>query len=122
MNTITYNANGNLLQESGTVTGVKTYIYDYENRLTNVSLPGGMYESYTYSGNGRRISVNTNGNVVKYIYDGALPIIERDAAGTTLTAYTKIPGAPGGIGGLISAHDSIHNTIIIAAILAMLIK
>ncbi|MFH1777025.1 MAG: hypothetical protein ABH952_05645 [Candidatus Omnitrophota bacterium] len=112
MNTITYtyNANGNLTTETSFVSGVKNYTYDYENRLTNATLPGGTFETYAYSGDGRRIAVNTNGNVVKYIYDAGLPIIERDAAGTTLTAYTRIPEAPGGIGGLISAHDSILNT------------
>ncbi|MFH1776992.1 MAG: RHS repeat-associated core domain-containing protein [Candidatus Omnitrophota bacterium] len=101
----TYNANGNLTTETSFVSGVKNYTYDYENRLTNVSLPGGTFETYAYSGDGRRISVNTNGNVVKYIYDDALPIIERDTAGSTLVSYTRIPGAPGGIGGMVSSTD-----------------
>ncbi|MFH1776990.1 MAG: RHS repeat-associated core domain-containing protein [Candidatus Omnitrophota bacterium] len=48
--------------------------------------------------------------MVKYVYDRALPIIERDAAGTSLTTYTRIPGAPGGIGGLISSSD-VSSTI-----------
>ena len=39
---------------------------------------------------------------VRYIYDGMLAVAERDSAGNTLAAYTRIPDIAGGIGGLVS--------------------
>ncbi|MBI4846532.1 MAG: hypothetical protein HY810_08735 [Candidatus Omnitrophica bacterium] len=39
-----------------------------------------------------------------------VPVAERDSAGVTLSAYTKIPQAPGGIGGLVSSTDG-TNTV-----------
>ncbi|MBI4846533.1 MAG: tetratricopeptide repeat protein [Candidatus Omnitrophica bacterium] len=104
-----YDDNGNLTREISSVSGTKTYSYDYENRLSTVSSPQSTV-NYSYSGDGRRISSNTNGTVVKYIYDAMVPVAERDSAGVTLAAYTKIPGAPGGIGGLISSTDG-TNTV-----------
>jgi Rhs family protein len=47
--------------------------------------------------------------VVKYLYDGLTPVIERDSAGTTLAVYTRIPDAPGGIGGLISSKNGANT-------------
>ncbi len=69
-----------------------------------------LQTAYAYSGDGRRISSAVNGTIVQYIYDGLVPVAERDASGATIAAYTKIPQAPGGIGGLISRTDG-TNTI-----------
>jgi len=97
--TYQYNNNGCLITEISSVTGTKTYTYDYENRLIGITLPDGTVINYAYSGDGRRISANNNGTVVKYIYDGLLPVAERDNSGMLLASYTRIPGRPGGIGG-----------------------
>ena len=48
--------------------------------------------------------------MVKYIYDGLLPAAERDNSGMLLASYTRIPGRPGGIGGMISRwNNSVTN-------------
>ncbi len=99
-----------MIAETSSVGGIRTYTYDYENRLTGVTLPDSRHISYTYSGDGRRISADNNGAVVKYIYDGMLSVAERDATGATIAAYTRIPEAPGGIGGLVSSSNG-TNTI-----------
>ena len=94
--TYQYDNNGCLISEISTLSGTKTFSYDNENRLVSVD-SGLLSVDYSYSADGRRISSNTNGTVVKYIYDGMVPVAERDSAGVTLAAYTKIPEAPGGV-------------------------
>jgi len=104
----TYDNNGSLTQEVSSLNGTTTYYYDYENRPWGIITPSvSIY--HAYSGDGRRVSVNTGGNVVRYIYDGLTPLIERDTSDNTLVAYTKLPGAPGGIGGLISGYDGTNT-------------
>jgi len=99
-----YDNNGNLTTETSSLSGTKSYGYDFENRLIQGTVPaGGLSLSYTYSGDGRRTSSNVNGTIVKYIYDGSLTIIERDSLNNTLVTYTKNPFSLGGIGGLISS-------------------
>ena len=102
----TYDNNGNLIEKI--VGGNKiTYTYDFNNKLTKITLPEGRIETYTYSGDGKRILANINGSVVKYIFDGLIPVLEM---GTDYTKfYTKIPSIPGGIGGLISSYDGANT-------------
>ncbi|MFA5115764.1 MAG: RHS repeat-associated core domain-containing protein, partial [Candidatus Omnitrophota bacterium] len=108
--TYTYDNNGNLAQEVSNLTGTKTFAYEYENRPWRVTtaMPAATIY-YGYSGDGRRTSTNVNGTVVKYIYDGLTPLIERDPSDNILATYTKIPSAPGGIGGLISSNDGTNT-------------
>lgn len=100
----TYDNNGNLVVETNSRTGTTYYYYDYENRPWGIITPY-INTYYAYSGDGRRITTNIGGNVVKYLYDGLAPLIERDASNNILVMYTKLPSAPGGIGGLVSSFD-----------------
>ncbi|OGW93596.1 MAG: hypothetical protein A3K16_06315 [Omnitrophica bacterium RIFCSPLOWO2_01_FULL_45_24] len=115
--TYSYDNNGNLIRQvivSPQGEAISSYSYDFENRLVSVIpapassgsvIPAnaGIQTLYTYSGDGRRTSSNTNGTIVEYIYDGLTPLIERDASDTTQAVYTKNPFSIGGIGGLISS-------------------
>jgi len=83
-------------------------IYDLENRLVSAVTPSSS-AYYGYSGDGRRTYSYIDNNEVEYIYDGLLSLIERNGPGTYIAAYTKLPSAPGGIGGLISAHDGTNS-------------
>ena len=65
--TFTYDADGNLIQESGTG-GVTTYTYNQDNRLIGVSSTGNI-SAYTYDTFGNRTSVNENGQVTDYVID-----------------------------------------------------
>ncbi|KPK42916.1 MAG: hypothetical protein AMJ78_00720 [Omnitrophica WOR_2 bacterium SM23_29] len=104
----TYNNNGNLIQQVSSLSGTTNYYYDYENRPWGIITPS-VNTYYGYSGDGRRTSTNIGGNVVKYIYDGLIPLIERDASDNTLATYTKNPLSPGGIGGMVSSYDGTNT-------------
>ena len=52
--TIAYDTNGNTLTKTEP-SGTTTYTWDYENRLTSVTLPNGKVHSFTYDSFGRRI-------------------------------------------------------------------
>ncbi|MBI3572575.1 MAG: RHS repeat protein [Candidatus Kerfeldbacteria bacterium] len=89
--TYTYDNNGNTLTTTD-ASGTTTYGYDYENRLTSVSGPGGLTVSYAYDPFGRRISKTVNGTITKYLYDGLNILKEYDGAGALLATYTHGPG------------------------------
>jgi YD repeat-containing protein len=89
--TYTYDNNGNTLSKAD-FTGTTTYGYDFENRLTSVSAPGGLTASYAYDPFGRRISKTVNGVTTQYLYDGMNIIKEYDGSGTLLATYVHGPG------------------------------
>ncbi len=89
--TYTYDNNGNTLTKTDS-NGTTTYGYDYENRLINVSAPGGITASYTYDPFGRRISKTVNGILTRYLYDRADMIKEYDGVDTLLATYRHGPG------------------------------
>lgn len=47
--------------------------------------------------------------MVKYLYDGIEPALERNTAGSILAVYTRILQVPGGIGGLISLQSTVNG-------------
>jgi RHS repeat-associated protein len=118
--TLSYDNNGNLTND-----GTRSFAYDCENQLTNITLANQWKTDFVYDGlNRRRIARDftwTNSawvltNEVHYIYDGLLAIQERDANNNTLVTYTRgldlsgsIHGA-GGIGGLLARTDTSGST------------
>jgi YD repeat-containing protein len=66
----TYDANGNTITKTDS-TGTTQYGWDFENRLTSVTLPGsGGSVSYAYDPFGRRIRKVSNSGTSVYVYDG----------------------------------------------------
>jgi YD repeat-containing protein len=88
--TYNYDNNGSLISKSdGTV-----YTWDYENRLTQVTMPGaGGTVTFKYDPMGRRIQkALTQGSTTtttNYVYDGPNAIEEMDANGTVVARYTQ---------------------------------
>jgi RHS repeat-associated protein len=88
--TYNYDNNGSLTSKSdGT-----TYNWDFENRLTQVVLPGtGGTVTFKYDPMGRRIQkAFTQGattTTTNYVYDGANSIEEVDANGAVVARYTQ---------------------------------
>ena len=62
MDGYSYDAAGNLLSD-----GSHNYTYDPENRIIRVD--GGSTATYTYDGDGRRVTKTTGGQTINYVYD-----------------------------------------------------
>lgn len=68
--TYAYDANGNTLSKTGGGTTI-TYTWDYENRLTSLTVPGTGTVSFAYDPFGRRIeSVSPSGTTVYGVIKG----------------------------------------------------
>lgn len=119
----TYDNNGNLLDKSdGTV-----YEYDYENRLTSVTLPDTSLVSYTYSPEDDRLSKTTSVGTIYYVYDREDLIMELDTGSIEQARYTHGPGVDdpismnragvksyylaNGLGSITSLADEIQNSV-----------
>ncbi len=105
--------------------GSRTFAYNDENELTNVTVASQWKTDLVYDGKMRlriRREFKANGaswtqtNEVRYVYDGNLVIQERDVNNTPLITYTRgrdlsgtISGA-GGIGGLLARTDLASQT------------
>jgi RHS repeat-associated protein len=88
----TYDNNGNTKTKTDT-SGITTYNWDYENRLSGVVLPGsGGTVSFKYDPFGRRIQKAAPGGTVNYLYDGVNLLEEVDNGGNVLARYTQDRG------------------------------
>lgn len=118
--TLNFDNNGNLTND-----GTRVFGYNTESQLTNVFVPGQFRSDFVYDGLGRRRIVREyapNGggwvetNEIHIIYDGYLPIQERDTNNNILATYTRgldlsstLQGV-GGIGGLLARTDTNGST------------
>jgi RHS repeat-associated protein len=119
--TLVYDENGNLTSD-----GVNTYIYDAENRLTQVTTPQHSV-SYAYGYLGRRIAKTVDAATTSYIYDGDQVIIEYDGGGQVIRRYVYGHGIDqpiaivtptveyyyhfDGLGSVIALSDSTGNVV-----------
>jgi RHS repeat-associated protein len=88
----TYDANGNTLSKRNG-SGTTSYAWDFENRLTSVTLPTGGVVIFKYDPFGRRIQKSSTSGTTTYVYDG--DNIEEElngASGTLGERYTYGPG------------------------------
>jgi RHS repeat-associated protein len=101
-----YDANGNRTKQT-TSKGNTTYIWNYENQLTQVILPDGGTVSYAYDPFGRRIAKISSENhhdksddddddydskVTRYLYDGEDIVAEINDHGKVGNRYVHGPG------------------------------
>ena len=85
----TYDNNGNTLSET-TSAGTTDYTWDFENRLTMVTLPGtGGTVYFTYDPMGRRIRKVFGSATTIYAYDGDNVTEELGGGGNLLAYYTQ---------------------------------
>ena len=88
----TYDNNGNTLT-SVTGSNTTTYAWDFENRLTSVTLPGsGGTVSFKYDPFGRRIYKSSSAGTSVYLYDGPNVAEEVDQSGNVLARYAQDTG------------------------------
>jgi RHS repeat-associated protein len=82
----TYDNNGNTLTDpSG-----KSYTWDFENRLTQVVVPGTGTVTFKYDPFGRRVQKSGPSGTVNYLYDGENLLEEIDQIGNLLARYTQV--------------------------------
>lgn len=87
--TYTYDNNGNTTSKTD-ASGTTTYTWGYENRLTQVTLPGsGGTVSFTYDPFGRRVRKITPTTTTVFAYDGANFIEETDSSGNAVARYSQ---------------------------------
>jgi RHS repeat-associated protein len=85
----TYDNNGNTLTKTDS-SGMTTYAWDFENRLTGVTLPGsGGTVSFKYDPYGRRIYKASSSGTSIYAYDQDNLIEETNASGGVVARYTQ---------------------------------
>jgi len=89
-----YDVNGNMIKKTeGTV--VTDYVYNGENRLTQVKQGATIIASYAYDPSGRRISKTVNGVTTYPFYSDEGLAAEADSTGNVLISYGHKPGQHG---------------------------
>jgi RHS repeat-associated protein len=84
-----YDNNGNMTSKADS-TGTTNYTWDYENRLTQVTLPGsGGSVTFKYDPFGRRIEKVSSSAISIFAYDGDNLIEEVNATGTVVARYLE---------------------------------
>ena len=84
-----YDLNGNAVTKNDS-TGITTYAWDYENRLTSVTLPGvGGTVSFKYDAFGRRIYKSSSAGTSVFAYDGDNLVEETNGSGTVVARYSQ---------------------------------
>jgi RHS repeat-associated protein len=84
-----YDNNGNAVTKNDS-TGVTAYGWDFENRLTSVTLPGsGGTVSFKYDPFGRRIYKSSTSGTSIFAYDGDNLIEETNSSGAAVARYSQ---------------------------------
>jgi RHS repeat-associated protein len=85
----TYDNNGNT-QTKVVGTNTTSYAWDFENRLTSVTLPGsGGTVTFKYDPFGRRIYKSSAAGTSIYAYDGDNLVEETNSSGTAVARYSQ---------------------------------
>jgi len=85
---VTYDANGNTSSKTDS-TGTTTYYWDFENRLSSVTLPGsGGTVYFKYDPFSRRIYKSSSTGTSIYAYDKNNEIEETNSSGGVVARYT----------------------------------
>ena len=105
----TYDNNGSTKTRTDT-TGITTYTWDFENRLSSVALPGsGGTVSFKYDPFGRRVQKTSTSGTTNYLYDGPNAIEEVDPNGAVLARYIQGAGIDEPIAMLRSSATSYYE-------------
>jgi RHS repeat-associated protein len=108
--TYTYDNNGNTLTKVDS-TGTASYTWDFENRLTSVTLPGsGGTVSFKYDPFGRRIYKSSSSSASIFAYDDKNLIEETNSSGGVVARYTQTQNIDEPLAMLRSSATSYYNT------------
>ena len=84
----TYDNNGNT-QTTSFSSFMASGVWDFENRLTSVTLPGGAVVSFKYDPFGRRIQKSSAAGTTIYVYDRDNLLEEVNGTGAVTARYTQ---------------------------------
>jgi RHS repeat-associated protein len=108
--TYTYDSNGNTLSKTD-AGGATSYAWDFENRMTSVTLPGtGGVVSFKYDPFGRRIYKSSLSGTSVFAYDGDNLVEETNSAGTVVARYEQTQNIDEPLAMLRSAATSYYHT------------
>jgi RHS repeat-associated protein len=93
--TYQYDANGSQIKKTEGAT-VTDYIYNGENRLTQIKQGATTLASYAYDPFGRRISKTVNGTTTYYFYNDEGLTAEADSTGAVQVSYGYAPNSTWG--------------------------
>jgi RHS repeat-associated protein len=86
--TYTYDSNGNTSTKVNS-SGTTQYFWDFENRMSSVTLPGaGGTVTFKYDPFGRRIYKSSSSATSVFAYDGDNLVEEANSSGTAVARYT----------------------------------
>jgi RHS repeat-associated protein len=87
-----FDTNGNQTSKSDT-SSTWTYVWDYENRLRQASLAGGVTVTYFYDALGRRVQrTSSTSGTERFGFDGADVVRDLDSANAIVIEYLNGPG------------------------------
>jgi RHS repeat-associated protein len=82
-----YDTNGSQVSKTD-ASGSWVYSWDFENRLKQASLSGGVVVNYGYDALGRRVNRSSSVNgTTRFLYDGADVVRDLDASNVTISEY-----------------------------------
>jgi len=88
--TYTYDENGNR-ESKNDGTGTTSYVYDFDNRLTQVTVNGSTIATYQYDALNRRVKKDAGGVITEYVYLPEGLYAEYDGTGTETKRYLFNP-------------------------------
>jgi RHS repeat-associated protein len=89
--TYTSDAAGNLLTSRSPTIQLTTNTWDFENRLTQVALPSGIVDTFTYNGDGQRVQKIDSTGTTKHVWDGQNILLETDGSNIIQVVYSLKP-------------------------------
>lgn len=104
-----YDNNGNAVTRND-ASGITTFAWDYENRLSSVTLPGsGGTVTFKYDPFGRRIYKSSGSGTSIFAYDGDNLVEETNAFGAAVARYAQGVGIDEPLAQLRSAATSFYE-------------
>ena len=97
--TYTFDGNGNQLLTQSASNQRTTNTWDPENRLIQVALPSGIIDTFTYNGDGKRVTKVDSTGLTNFIWDLENVLAETNASNAIQAMYCF---EPAGYGNLIS--------------------
>jgi RHS repeat-associated protein len=89
--TYAFDRTGNLLTSLAPGNQWTTNTWDDENRLTQVALPSGIVNSFSYNGDGQRVQKQDSSGTTNHVWDGHNILLETNASNTIQVVYTLEP-------------------------------